>query len=90
MKGMLVAGFILLSVVGFLVFFTAVRHDITRRAGARASDVKRLRAQLAEAVQVIAAVKIKVDDIGDLNPILAGAVRPLVDDYLITNGSKVK
>jgi hypothetical protein len=87
---MLVAGFIILSVVGFTVFFMAVRHDITRRAGVRTSDNKRLRAQLAEAVKVITAVKTKVDDIGDLNPILAGAVRPLVDDYLITNGSKVK
>lgn len=87
---MLVAGFILLGVVGFTVFIMAVRHDITRRAGVRASDNKRLREQLAEAVKVITVVKTKVDDIGELNPILANAVRPLVDDYLVKNGSKVK
>lgn len=87
---MLVAGFILLGVVGFTVLFMAVRHDITRRAGVRASDNERLRDQLVDATTTLIAIKTKVDDIGELNPILANAVRPLVDDYLVKNGSKVK
>jgi phosphotransferase system IIB component len=89
-KGMLVVGFVLLSAVGFTVFIMAVRHDITRRARVRASDNKRLREQLTQANTVISTVKRKVDEIGDLNPILANAVRPLVEDYLVENGRNVK
>lgn len=90
MKGMLVVLAATVAVVGFTVFIIAVRHDITRRAGLRASDNARLRAQLTEANLVISAVKSKVDEIGDLNPILANAVRPLVEDYLVENGRNVK
>lgn len=90
MKGMLVVGFVILGVVGFGLMFVAIQHQITRVAGVRKRDNAQLRVQLTAANDVIADVKRKVDEIGELNPILANAVRPLVEDYLVANGRRVR
>lgn len=87
---MLVVGFVVLAITGITIFIVAMEHRITRRAGVRRADNARLRAQLTAANVVISQVKSKVDDIGELNPILANAVRPLVEDYLVENGRNVR
>lgn len=87
MKGLLVVGFVVLGVVAIPVLWIAVTTAIDRKARVRHSDNTRLRAQLREANETIASVRRKVEEIGDLNPILANAVRPLVDDYLLKNGT---
>lgn len=90
MKGMLVVGFIALGVFGFSLMIVALRHQVTRLAGVRKRDNRELRDQLTEANVVIAGVQRKIDEIGELNPILANALRPIVGNYLVEYGRNVR